>query len=215
MLCPCARRGAGLLPVTLARRPDERRPSRLWSPLGQRSVTRRVTLSYLVVTIAFSLTAGWNVFALRAATQEAELMRTGYLPLSVALREAVLGQGTWSSQLNHVTTAKNPADTRLWFDSYLAAGRPRAFSAVRAALSKTFGGQGRALASLGRGWSREASAIETFLDGDRELVERLFQALSLRDAVLAQSLRNELVRRSLQGSQRLSGSYHERSCGGR
>jgi hypothetical protein len=37
-------------------------------PLGRRSVTQRVTLSYLIVTFAFSLVAGWNVYALRTAT---------------------------------------------------------------------------------------------------------------------------------------------------
>src|SRR5688572_7897688 len=87
---------------------------------GRRSVTQRVTLSYLIVTFAFSLVAGWNVFALRTATLEAELLRSGYLPLALALRDTVREQDIWSSQLNHVTTAKNPADTRVWFDSMLA-----------------------------------------------------------------------------------------------
>jgi signal transduction histidine kinase len=157
----------------------------------------------LVVTAAFSLVASWNVFVLRAATQEAELMRQGYLPLALALRDTVLAQGTWSSQLNHVTTAKNPADTRLWFDSYLATGRPHSFAAVRSALSTTFGGQGRALAAVGQMLAGEASEIEVFLDGDRELIARLFKALQLRNAPLAQSLRDDLVRRALEGSQRL------------
>lgn len=176
---------------------------RLLSPLGQRSVTRRVTLSYLVVTFAFSLVASWNVLALRAATREAELMRTGYLPLSLALREAVLGQGTWSSQLNHVTTAKNPTDTRLWFDSYLATGRPRAFEALRGALQETFGGKGAERVRLGQRWSLAASSIEGFLEADRELVDKLFQALQRREAARAQALRDELLHRGLQGSQRL------------
>src|SRR6185436_6751900 len=117
--------------------------------VGRRSVTRRVTLSFLVVTLAFSLVTGWNVFALRAATQEAELMRSGYLPLALALRDAVLGQETWSTQLNHVTAAKNPADTRVWLNSWLAVGRPRAFLAIREALSLAFGKQGEELQRLG------------------------------------------------------------------
>jgi hypothetical protein len=90
--------------------------------VGRRSVTRRVTYSYLLVTLAFSLVTGWNVFALRAPRRRrADARRLSALVL--ALRDAVGGQDTWSSQLNHVTTARNPADQRLWLDSTLAVGR--------------------------------------------------------------------------------------------
>jgi two-component system, NtrC family, sensor kinase len=180
------------------------------NPLSdRRSVTRRVTLSYLVVTLAFSLVAGWNVFALRAATAEAELMRSGYLPLALALRDSVLGQDTWSSQLNHVTTAKNPAITQVWFDSALAVGRPRAFAAVRDALSLAFGNQSAELRALGDRLGREATLIETFLEADRELIVKLFDALQARDAAVAQNLRDELVRRSHEGRRRLAGLERE------
>jgi two-component system, NtrC family, sensor kinase len=177
--------------------------------LRQKSVTRRVTLSYLIVTVAFSLVAGWNVFALRQATQEAELLRSGYLPLALALRDSVLGQDTWSSQLNHVTTARNPADTRVWFDSTLAVGRPRAFAAARLALSRAFGDQSEELRALGDRLSREATLIETYLDADRELIPRLFEALQARESARAQALRDELVRRSYEGRQRLAGLERE------
>jgi two-component system, NtrC family, sensor kinase len=178
-------------------------------PLRQKSVTRRVTLSYLIVTVAFSLVAGWNVFALRAATTEAELLRSGYLPMALALRDAVLGQDTWSSQLNHVTTAKNHADTRVWFDSTLAVGRPRAFAAVRLAFARAFGDQSEELRALGDRLAREATQIETYLDADRELIPRLFDALQARESARAQALRDDLVRRSYEGRQRLAGLERE------
>ena len=66
---------------------------------------------------------------------EAELLRSGYLPLALALRDTVRDQDIWSTQLNHVTTAGNPADKRVWFDQSLAFGRPRSFEAARLALS--------------------------------------------------------------------------------
>jgi two-component system NtrC family sensor kinase len=177
--------------------------------VGRRSVTRRVTLSFLVVTLAFSLVTGWNVFALRAATQEAELMRSGYLPLALALRDAVLGQDLWSSQLNHVTTAKNPAAEHFWFDSTLAVGRPHAFLAVREALSLAFGKQGEELQRLGHRLEVETTQIENALEADRELIGRLFDALQARDLPVAQTLRDELVRRTQEGRRRLSGLEKE------
>ncbi|HWO11414.1 MAG TPA: HAMP domain-containing protein, partial [Polyangiaceae bacterium] len=169
--------------------------------LGRRSVTQRVTFSFLIVTVAFSLVAGWNVFALRAATQEAELLRSGYLPLALALRDTVRDQDIWSSQLNHVTTARNPADTRVWFDSALA-GRPRSFADARSALSRAFGNQSPELRER---LAREASDIERSLGDDRELIARLFDALQARDAARAQELRDELVRRGHEGRMRLAG----------
>jgi signal transduction histidine kinase len=155
------------------------------------------------------LVAGWNVLQLRAATAEAELLRSGYLPMALALRDAVLGQDTWSSQLNHVTTARNPADTRVWFDSTLAVGRPRAFAAVRLAFDRAFGVQSEELRALGDRLSREATQIEIYLDADRELIPRLFDALQARESVRAQALRDDLVRRSHEGRQRLAGLERE------
>ena len=171
---------------------------------GRRSVTQRVTLSFLIVTVAFSLVAGYNVFALRAATQEAELLRSGYLPLALALRDTVRDQDIWSSQFNHVTTAKNPADKRIWFDSALI-GRPRSFADARAALSRAFGNQSAELQALGERLASEATDIERFLEDDRELIARLFDALWARDLTRAEETRDELVRRSHEGRRRLAG----------
>jgi signal transduction histidine kinase len=184
-------------------------PARLPREGGRRSVTRRVTFSYLAVTLAFSLVTAWNVFALRAATQEAELMRSGYLPLALTLRDAVGGQETWSVQLNHVTAAKNPAAERVWFDSWLSVGRPRAFLAVRDALSLAFGNQSAELQRLGHRLDAETIEIETALGADRELIGKLFDALQSRDSDVAQNLRDELVRRSQEGRRRLNGLERE------
>jgi two-component system NtrC family sensor kinase len=172
------------------------------SSFRRRSVAQRVTLSYLIVTLAFSLVAGWNVFALRVATLEAELLRSGYLPLALALRDTLGDQDIWNSQLNHVTAAKNPADRRVWFDSALA-GRPRSFNEARSALTRAFGDQSAELRALGERLAAEATDIERFLAGDRELIAGLFDALSGRDSARAQSLRDDLVLRSHEGRLRL------------
>jgi signal transduction histidine kinase len=169
---------------------------------GQRSVTQRVTLSYLIVTFAFSLVAGWNVYALRTATVEAELLRSGYLPLALVLRDLARDIDLWSSQLNPVTTARNPTILRVWFESALAS-RPRSFNDARSALARAFGEQSPELRELGERLAADASGIERFLADDRELIARLFDALSARDTERADSVRDELVRRGHEGRQRL------------
>ena len=94
----------------------------------RRTVARRVLLSYAIIMTAFAVSAGFGVMALRASAREASLMRDGYLPLALALRGLVANQDTWNTQLNHITTARNPADKRDWNASPSAAGERRGSS---------------------------------------------------------------------------------------
>ncbi|MBK7582430.1 MAG: HAMP domain-containing protein [Myxococcales bacterium] len=172
---------------------------------GRRTVATRVLLSYALVTFAFALSAGWGVFAQRSAATEADLMRRGYLPLSLALRDLVANQDTWNTQLNHITTARNPTDKRVWFETSLRIGRPKTFGEVRASISRAFASSGdESVRAVGVDLSREASAIEDFLAQDRELLGRLFDALDRGDAKRADNLRDELVTRGAQGKKRMS-----------
>lgn len=170
----------------------------------RRTVASRVLLSYAIVTLAFSVVVGWSVVALRNSSREAVMMRSGYLPLALSLRDAVASQDIWNTQLNHVTTAKNPADQRVWFDIALRGGRPKTFEELRAALARAFAEQDPALRSVGEELSREATDIERFLDGDRELVQLLFEVLNERDEDRAERTREQLVTRGHQAKKRLS-----------
>ncbi|HEX4339835.1 MAG TPA: ATP-binding protein [Polyangiaceae bacterium] len=174
------------------------------SPGRRRTVAARVLLSYALVTLAFSVVVGWSVVAMRNAAREAVLMRSGYLPLALALRDAVASQDVWNTQLNHVTTAKNPADQRDWFDIALRGGRPQTFRTLRAAMHQAFGSDEARVRGKGADLSREATRIEDFLEGDRELVPRLFEALNSRNEERAESLREQLVTRGSEAKRRLS-----------
>ncbi len=157
------------------------------------------------MAVLFSVVAGWAVFALGRASTEADLMRSGYLPLSLALRDVIASQDTWNTQLNHITTARNPADKRVWFDTTLRIGRPKMFGEVRAALDRAFVSSGDSQIRLvGQGLTRETSAIEEFLRADRELLAELFDALGRGDATSAEKARDQLVTRGAQGRKRLS-----------
>ena len=104
----------------------------------RRPVAARVLASFAVVVVAFAAASGFCVFAQRQAVEEANLMRAGYFPLALAVRDVVAKQDTYNTQLNHITSARNPADIRVWFDFALGVGRPRLFAGARDAVSRAF-----------------------------------------------------------------------------
>jgi signal transduction histidine kinase len=170
----------------------------------RRSVAARVLGSYALVTLAFALVAGWAIFAQRSAAQETRLVRTGYFPLALAVRDLVAKQDTWNTQLNHITAAKNPADIRVWFDVSLRVGRPRTFEEVRGAVERAFLVDGeRAGQHVGELLLHDVREIEAFVASDGARLERLFQALDRGDSAEAERLRDELVTRGSQTSARL------------
>jgi two-component system, NtrC family, sensor kinase len=169
-------------------------------PPRRRGVAARVLATYALVTVAFALVAGWGMFAQREAAREAGLMRTGYLPLSLALRDLVASQDTWNTQLNHITDAKNPKDKLVWFETAVRLGRPRMFGEVQARISVAFFTSGESAArDVGRDLSRQTTQIEQYLAGDSEQVRQLFEALDRRDGARAERLRDDLVKRGSKG----------------
>lgn len=171
----------------------------------RRSVVTRVLWSYAFVVLAFSLVAGWSALGLRRAAEEAALMRGGYYPLALVVRDLAAKQDIYNSQLNHITSARNPADLKVWFDFALKVGRPKMFGQVRAAIARAFlTSEDAATRGLGEQLLQQVSAIDRVLAGDAERLARLFEALERRDDQAAERLRDELVTRGSQGSMQLA-----------
>jgi signal transduction histidine kinase len=171
----------------------------------RRPVAARVFAAFAVVVVAFAAASGFCVFAQRQAVEEANLMRSGYFPLALAVRDVVAKQDTWNTQLNHITRAGNPADIRVWFDFALSIGRPRLFASARSAVSRAFVEQGTSESQrIGRELLRDIDDAEQFVSGDGERLDRLFEALDRRDAAQAELLRDELVTRGVQEGKRLA-----------
>ncbi|RYZ02615.1 MAG: HAMP domain-containing protein [Myxococcales bacterium] len=175
------------------------------TPRKRRPVAARVFASFVVVVLAFAAAAGFSVFAQREAVEEANLMRARYFPLALALRDVVARQDTWNTQLNHSTSAKNPVDIRAWFGAARTVERPRLFSRARTAVSAAFlertDPESRA---IGRELLRELDDAERFVASDGGRLDRLFEALDRRDPAQAERLRDELVTRGVEESQRLA-----------
>lgn len=170
----------------------------------RRPVAARVLASFVVVVVAFAAASGFCVFAQRQAVEEADLMRSGYLPLALAVRDVVAKQDFWNAQLNHSTSAKNPADIKFWFDFALI-GRPRVFAGARDAVRRAFLQQGGAEARrIAEELLSEIDQAERSMSGDAERLARLFDALDRRDVAQAERLRDELVTRGFQVGRRLA-----------
>ncbi len=170
----------------------------------RRPVAARVFASFALVVVAFAAASGFSVFVQRQAVRETNLIRSGYLPLALAVRDVVAKQDTWNTQLNHITSARNPADVRVWFDFALV-GRPRLYAGARAAVSRSFLEQGTSEAQrIGQELLRAIDAAERFVDADAERLDRLFEALDRRDTTQAERLRDELVTRGFEQGARLS-----------
>jgi len=171
----------------------------------RRPVAARVFAAFAVVVVAFAAASGFCVFAQRQAVEEANLMRSGYFPLALAVRDIVAKQDTWNTQLNHITSARNPADIRVWFDFALGIGRPRLFTGARLAISRAFLERGRAESQrIGRELLHDVDEAEHFVSSDGERLDRLFEALDRRDPAQAERLRDELVTRGFQEGKRLA-----------
>ncbi len=170
----------------------------------RRPVAARILLSYATILFVFVVAAGWSLWAQRSSAREAALMRDGYLPLSLSLRDLVANQDTWNTQLNHITTARNPADKRVWFETAISIGRPKKLAEVRADIERAFEAGDEHTRAIGEELRAEVSRIERFLAEDEPLVSRLFDRLAQKDEIRAQELRDELVTRGSRAKRRLS-----------
>ncbi|MES1183690.1 MAG: ATP-binding protein [Myxococcales bacterium] len=170
----------------------------------RRPVAARVFGAFAVVVVAFAAASGFSVFAQRRAVAEANLMRAGYFPLALAVRDVIANQATWNTQLNHSTSADNPADIRVWFE-FARQGRPALFTRARSAISRAFLEQGSPQSQrVGRELMRDIDEAERFVAPDGEQLERMFAALERHDRAQADRLNDELSKRGVQEGVRLA-----------
>jgi two-component system, NtrC family, sensor kinase len=198
-LTPASQGASEKTPVK-GRQPTER--GRLRAP---RSAMTRVLVAFALSALAYVSVAGWAVIALRDSAQTTRLVRLGYLPLTRTLRDLVTLQDTWNAQLNHITTARNPSDAKIWFDSAMRIGRPKKFTEARQAITLAFSqstdGSVRAI-----GWDllAETSRLERSLEPEAELLKQLFDTIGSANVIRAERLRDALLKRGLQTHAKLT-----------
>ncbi|MBW2454734.1 MAG: HAMP domain-containing protein [Deltaproteobacteria bacterium] len=170
---------------------------------ARRTVAGRLLASYLVVLAAFAITVGWSFLALREGARDATLVRDAYVPLLLTMGEALAGQNVMNTQLNHITSAQNPADVRQWIETARRV-RPLTFKRLREdaerglppALDRT---------ELRAHVLAEVAKLERELAGGEEQFDQLFVALQQGDTARAEALRDQLVATETDGAKRLRG----------
>lgn len=167
-------------------------------PPPRRTVGGRLLVSFLVVLAAFALTLGWSLRALRASAEDARQVRAAYVPLVATIGEALAGQNVMNTQLNHITSAKNPADVQQWIETARRV-RPRTFAKLRDQAGYGLDADD----PLGREVSQEAQALDDALAGTGPKFAQLFLAIEKGDTKRAEQLRDELVLAETDAAKRL------------
>jgi two-component system, NtrC family, sensor kinase len=166
------------------------------------TVAKRLIVSFAAVMVAFAIALGYGIVTQRRTARDSELLRTGYVPLLLSLGAALENQNLVSAQLNHITEAKNPADARRWIETARRV-RPTMFAGVRSAaetgVAPSLDADARRLAAQ---VISETLEIERFLEGDREPLALLFEALAT-GAPGAEQHRAALLSHEAEGARRI------------
>ncbi len=167
------------------------------------SVVRRSLFALLAVLVASSVSLVWSLLALRSAARDADVLRSGYVPLLLSLSSAMETQNVVSTQLNHITEARNPSDAREWIETELRL-RPVSFAGVRAAVEQGLRKRDNGAAlQLADQVTHDITEIEHSLDSDSDRLARLFVAMERDEPTRAEALRSGLVQQEVAATTRL------------
>jgi two-component system, NtrC family, sensor kinase len=158
--------------LTLSLRPDAKPRS---------TVARRVLGSFGVTVVAFAVTLGWGVVAQKRAADDSVELARGYVPVAMRLAQLRATQSTLSTLVDGTPDEREPGSTRALLET-LAGARRTMFVETRAAITQNLAAVGsEATRDLAPRLAAELEAVESTLEVDRSLFERLFTAIATGD----------------------------------
>ncbi len=159
--------------------PRHRRPRARSKP--RPTVARRVLVSFGITVIAFAFTLSWGIVAQRRAADDSVEIARGYVPVAMRLAQLRAAQSTLSTLVDGIPDEREPASTRALLDPRGGARRTL-FVVPRAATAQALPAVGSgATQQLARRLAAELDGVETLLDADRALLERLYAAIASGD----------------------------------
>jgi signal transduction histidine kinase len=145
------------------------------------TVARRVLASFAVTVVAFAVTLGWGIVAQRRAADDSVELGRGYVPVAMRLAQLRAAQTTLSTLVDGIPDEREPGSTRVLLETLVGARRTM-FTETGATLGQSLPTVGsEATRALARQLGTELDAIESLLEVDRGLFERLFAAIASGD----------------------------------
>jgi len=192
------------------------------APKPQRTIANRVLASFALTVVAFAITLGWGIAAQRRAADDSVELARGYVPVAMRLAQLRAAQTTLSTLVDGIPDEREPGSIRVLLDT-LAGARRTMFVETRVALTQTLPAVGSdATRALSPELATELDGVESALDADRGLFERLFAAIASADRdgvnriiVSLGALEHDADRRLRVLAGRLSGSIDELSSAAR
>ncbi len=136
---------------------------------------------FAITVLAFAVTLGWGVVAQRRAADDSVELARGYVPVAMRLAQLRAAQTTLSTLVDGIPDERERGSTRVLLET-LGGARRTMFVETRTAITQTLPSVGsektRALAAQ---LAAELDAIESMLESDRPVFDRLFVAIATGD----------------------------------
>jgi two-component system, NtrC family, sensor kinase len=140
-----------------------------------------VLASFAITVVAFAVTLGLGVVAQRRAADDSVELARGYVPVAMRLAQLRAAQTTLSTLVDGIPDEREPGSTRTLLET-LAGARRTMFIETRSAMTQTLPAVGSdATQALAPRLAAELDAVESMLEADRILFERLFAAIASGD----------------------------------
>jgi signal transduction histidine kinase len=152
---------------------------------GSWTIARRVLATFAVTVLAFAMTLGLGVVAQRRAADDSVELARGYVPVAMRIAQLRAAQATLSTLVDGIPDEREPGSTRALLET-LTGARRTLFVETRAAVTQTLPAVGSgATRALAPSLAAEIDGVESTLEADRALFERLFAAFASgdRDAI--------------------------------
>jgi two-component system NtrC family sensor kinase len=142
------------------------------------TIARRVLASFAVTVLAFAMTLGLGVVAQRRAADDSVELARGYVPVAMRLAQLRAAQTTLSTLVDGIPDEREPGSTRALLET-LSGARHTMFVETRAAITQTLPAVGgEATRVLAPSLAAELEGVESTLEADRGLFEKLFAAFA-------------------------------------
>jgi two-component system NtrC family sensor kinase len=156
-------------------------PSASPAPPPRSTIATRVLASFAVVVVAFAVTLGWGIVAQRRAADDSLELARGYVPVALRVSQLRATQSTLSTLIDGIPDEREPGSTRILLET-LTSARRTMFGETRGVVTQALSSFGRpATRDLSTQLASELDAIESTLEPDHGLFERLFAAIAAGD----------------------------------